>query len=288
MRFIAENSIVNALIPFIGVGGSTMQLHRIDRIQYIEVDFPGEPCSIQGFTTRHEGVSRPPYNSLNLGFNTQDQQTAVEGNRSLLARAFGVNQEALVTPRQVHGSDILVINEPNEDYSHFLSVEGDAVITNQPQVLIGVCVADCAPILLCDPENKVIAVVHAGWKGTATGLVAKAVAGMQSEFGSVPGLLQAAIGPCIQKCCYEVDEPVKKAFLHRGISWDLCAELTSPGKWQLSLAAANRELLQLAGLPAASIQASDQCVCCHSEQFFSYRRDKDDSGRQMGFIMLKA
>ena len=156
-----------------------MQLNRIGRIQYIEVDFPGSSCSIQGFTTRHEGVSRPPYNSLNLGMNTPDQQANVEGNRSLLARAFGVNQEALVTPRQVHGSDILVINEPNEDYSHFLSVEGDAVITNQPHVMIGVCVADCAPILLCDPENRVIAVVHAGWKGTAARLVAKTVAGMR-------------------------------------------------------------------------------------------------------------
>ena len=264
-----------------------MQLHRIDRIQYIEVVFPGTPCSTQGFSTRHEGVSRPPYNSLNLGINTQDQQANVEGNRSLLARAFGVNQEALVTPRQVHGSDILVINEPNEDYSHFLSVEGDAVITNQPNVLIGVCVADCAPILLFDPDKKVVAVVHAGWKGTAAGLVAKTVAGMQSEFGSNPARLHAAIGPCIQKCCYEVDEPVKKAFLQSGVSWDLCAELKSPGKWHLDLAAANRALLLQSGLPADSIQVSDQCVCCHSEQFFSYRRDKEESGRQMGFIMLK-
>ncbi len=264
-----------------------MQMNRIGRIQYVEVDFPGSACSIQGFTTRHEGVSRPPYNSLNLGMNTQDQQANVEGNRSLLARAFGVNQEALVTPKQVHGSDILVINEPNEDFSHFLSVEGDAVITNQPHVMIGVCVADCAPILLCDPENRVVAVVHAGWKGTADRLIAKTVAGMVSEFGSVPARLHAAIGPCIQKCCYEVDEPVRQAFQKGGITWNSCAELKSPGKWQLDLAAANRELLLLAGLPADAVQLSDQCVCCHSEQFFSYRRDKEESGRQMGFIMLK-
>lgn len=265
-----------------------MQLNRIGRIQYIEVDFPGSSHSIQGFTTRHEGVSRPPYNSLNLGMNTQDQQANVEGNRSLLARAFGVNQEALVTPRQAHGSDILVINEPNEDYSHFLSVEGDAVITNQSNVIIGVCVADCAPILLLDPEKMVIAVVHAGWKGTAAKLVSKTVAGMQSEFGSIPTKLQAAIGPCIQKCCYEVDEPVKKAFQHAGITWDLCAEQKTPGKWQLDLPASNRELLLSAGVPLDAIQVSEQCVCCHSEQFFSYRRDKEESGRQMGFIMLKA
>lgn len=264
-----------------------MELHKIGRIQFVDVVFPGPLCSTQGFTTRHEGVSRPPYNSLNLGMNTLDQQANVEGNRSLLARAFGVSQDALVTPRQVHGSDILVINEPNEDFSHFLSVEGDAVITNQPNVMIGVCVADCTPILLCDTEKRVVAVVHAGWKGTAARLVSKVVAGMQSEFGSDPARLYAAIGPCIQKCCYEVDEPVRKAFILGGISWDSCAELKNPGKWQLSLGAANRELLLHAGLSADAVQLSDQCVCCHSEQFFSYRRDQDESGRQMGFIMLK-
>jgi YfiH family protein len=168
-----------------------------------------------------------------------------------------------------------------------ISVESDAVITNQSNVIIGVCVADCAPILLFDPEQKVIAVVHAGWKGTAAKLVSKTVAGMQSEFGSIPAKLQAAIGPCIQKCCYEVDEPVKKAFQQVGITWDLCAEQKTPGKWQLDLALSNKELLSLAGVSADAIQISEQCVCCHSEQFFSYRRDKDDSGRQMGFIMLK-
>jgi YfiH family protein len=285
---VVQNVFYQSTYPATAVGGSIMQLNRIGRIQYVEVEFQGSSCSIQGFTTRHEGVSRPPYNSLNLGMNTQDQQANVEGNRSLLARAFGVNQEALVAPIQVHGSDILVINEPNEDYSHFLSVEGDAVITNQPNVLIGVCVADCVPILLCDPVKKVIAVVHAGWKGTAAKLVAKAVAGMQSEFGSAPANIQAAIGPCIQKCCYEVDEPVKKAFLQGGISWESCAEQTDAGKWNLDLAAANRELLQLAGISGDAIQISEQCVCCHSEQFFSYRRDKEESGRQMGFIMLKS
>jgi YfiH family protein len=264
-----------------------MQMKRLGRIHYIEAEFQGPACSVQGFTTRHEGVSRPPYNSLNLGTNTLDQPHNVEGNRSLLARAFGITQEALVTVKQVHGSDILVIDEPNEDYSHFLGLEGDAIITNQPGVMIGVCVADCVPILLLDGEKRIIAAVHAGWQGTAAGLVSKTVAGMRSEFGSEPARLQAAIGPCIQKCCYEVDAPVRQAFQQGGIAWDSCTEQKGPGAWLLDMAAANRELLLLAGLPASAIQTSDKCVCCHSEQFFSYRRDQGESGRQMGFIMLK-
>ena len=264
-----------------------MQMKRTERIHYIDVDFPGTTCSVQGFTTRHEGVSRPPYNSLNLGTNTLDQHFNVEGNRSLLARAFGVNQDSLVTLRQVHGTDILVIDEPNEDYSHFLTLEGDAIITNQTDVIIGVCVADCVPIILCDPDKRVVAAVHAGWQGTADRLVLKTVEGMKSEFGCKPEKIQAAIGPCIGKCCYEVDAPVRQAFLKGGGAWDSFADASGEGKWQLDMSAANRELLLLAGLKADAIKASEMCVCCHRELFFSYRRDKGETGRQMGFVMLR-
>jgi len=263
-----------------------MQTKRIQRIHYVDVAFPGTSGTVQGFTTRHEGVSRTPYNSLNLGMNTLDQPHNVEGNRSLLARAFGVTLESLVTVRQVHGDDILVIDEPNEDFTHFLGIESDAIITNQPNVMIGVCVADCAPILVFDPEHRVVAAVHAGWQGTAAKLAAKTVSGMQALFGSKPSALQAAIGPCIGPCCYEVDAPVRQAFLNNGIAWDAFASQGSEDKWQLDLSAANRELLLLAGLAPAAIQTSPMCVCCQRELFFSYRRDKGDTGRQMGFIML--
>jgi len=263
-----------------------MKMKRTGRIHYIAADFNGSPCSIQGFTTRHEGISRPPYNSLNLGTTTLDQQHNVEGNRNLLTRAFGITQEALVTVRQVHGNDVLVIDEPNEDTSHFLGIESDAIITNQPGLMIGVCVADCAPILLLDPEKRVIAAVHAGWQGTASRLVSKAVAGMKHQFGCNPALLQAAIGPCISPCCYEVDAPVKQAFDLNGLSWDDCAEQCGEGKWRMDISAANRGLLREAGVPDSSIQSSDMCVSCQRELFFSYRRDHGETGRQMGFIML--
>ncbi len=264
-----------------------MQMKRTGRIHYLETGFSGPACSVQGFTTRHEGVSRAPYNSLNLGTGTLDQPHCVEGNRSLLARAFGITQDALVTVKQVHGTDILVIDEPNDDYSHFLSLEGDAIITNQSGVMIGVCVADCAPILLLDQEKQIIAAVHAGWQGTAARLVAKTVAGMQSLFDCNPAELQAAIGPCIGKCCYEVDTPVRQAFTQNGLPWDSCTEQSGTDTWRLDLIAANRELLMEAGLPASRIQVSDMCVSCHRELFFSYRRDSGETGRQMGFIMLK-
>lgn len=265
-----------------------METIRAGRIHYLAPSFePKSPCTIQGFTTRHEGISRPPYHSLNLGTNTEDSPHNVEGNRSLLARTFGITQERLVTVRQSHGSDILVIDAPNDDFSHFAGLEADAIITNQAGIMIGVTVADCVPILLLDPVKKVIAAVHAGWQGTAARITEKAVQGMCTVFGSRSADIKAAIGPCIGPCCYEVDKPVKDGFKNHETPWDAVAQASGTGKWRLDLALANRIQLEEAGLMIGSIQTDGQCVCCHKEFFFSYRRDAGETGRQIGFIMLK-
>ena len=263
-----------------------MEMNRTGRVQYLAPDFSGSE-TVQGFTTRHEGISRPPYNSLNLGMNTDDSPHNVEGNRSILARAFGITMESLVTVKQTHSCDILAIDEPNDDFSHFLGIEADAIITNQPGVMIGVTIADCVPLLLHDAVKGVIAVVHAGWQGTASRITAATVAGMKEQFGCRPSDIRAAIGPCIAKCCYEVDQAVKDGFSNHNTPWDPVAEPAAPGKWRLDMVLANRIQLEEAGVPSVSIQDSGHCVCCHRELFFSYRRDNGDTGRQIGFIMLK-
>lgn len=266
-----------------------METTRTGRIHYLAPCFEAaQPATVQGFTTRHEGISRPPYNSLNLGANTEDSPHNVEGNRSLLARTFGVTQEQLVTVRQNHGSDILVIDAPNDDFSHFIGIEADAIITNQSGVMIGVTVADCVPLLLFDPVKKVIAAVHAGWQGTAAKIAVQAIQGMTKIFNCRPAEIKAAIGPCINPCCYEVDQPVKDGFKEQPSLWEAVTEPAGNGKWRLDLALANRMQLEEAGLAGSSIQTSGHCVCCQKELFFSYRRDDGETGRQMGFIMLKA
>lgn len=266
-----------------------MEVIRTGRIHHLAPCFETtNPVSVQGFTTRHEGVSRPPYNSLNLGTNTDDSPHNVEGNRSLLARTFGITMEQLVTVRQTHGSDILVIDAPNDDFSHFLGIEADAIITNQPGVMIGVTIADCVPVLLCDPVKKVIAAVHAGWQGTAANIVGQAVQGMQKLFGSKAAQIKAAIGPCINPCCYQVDQPVKDGFKGQPELWQAISEPDGADKWRLDLALANRMQLEDAGLTPDAIQTSGHCVCCQKELYFSYRRDNGETGRQIGFIMLSA
>ncbi len=263
-----------------------MEMKRTGRVQYLAPDSCGYGI-VQGFTTRHEGVSRPPYNSLNLGFNTEDSPHNIEGNRSIVARAFGITLEKLVTVRQTHSCDILAIDEQNDDYSHFLGIEADAIITSQPGVMIGVTIADCVPLLLHDKKNGVIAAVHAGWQGTASAITAAAVAGMKSHFSCKPSDIHAAIGPCIGPCCYEVDAPVKEGFAKYNTPWEPVTEPSGQDRWRLDMVLANRNQLVESGVPETSIQESGLCVCCHRELFFSYRRDNGDTGRQMGFIMLK-
>jgi hypothetical protein len=242
--------------------------------------------SVQGFTTRHEGLSRPPYNSLNLGLNTDDLPVRVDGNRSLLARAVGSEVEQLVTVNQVHGSDLLVIDAPNPDFTHFQRIDCDGIVTNQRGVLIGIGVADCYPILLLDPKRRAVAALHAGWKGTAAGICRKGVAALQEFFGSKPADILAAIGPGIGPCCYEVDEPVRRSFLAQGNGWEPFTEMSGPDRWRLDLAEANRLQLLQTGIPADHVTTPSHCVACTPELFFSYRRDNGETGRQMGFIML--
>lgn len=264
-----------------------MEMTRNGRVHYLAPLFDAKANgATAGFTTRHEGVSRPPYNSLNLGMNTDDAPHNVEGNRSILARTFNIQQERLVTVRQNHGSDILAIDENNSDYSHFASIEADAIITNQPGVMLGITVADCVPILLYDPAKKVVAAVHAGWKGTSSRIVEQTIKGMTELFKTRPGEIRACIGPCIGPCCYEVDQPVRDRFAHSRAEWELCAKPSGEGKWKLDMSQANRLQLIAAGVAEERIQSSDLCVCCHKELFFSYRRDGGETGRQIGFIML--
>lgn len=265
-----------------------MEQKKHGKIHYLEPEFvAASPGVVAGFTTRHEGVSRPPYNSLNLGINTNDSSHNVQGNRSLLARAFGAKAEQLLTVSQVHGTDILVVDAPNQDVTHFLKIECDGIITNQRNIMIGVGVADCLPLLVFDPVHRVIAALHAGWKGTAANIARKGVEALVADFGSRPADLIVSSGPSIGPCCYEVDEPVRAQFTQEAKAWQLSATETSQGKWTLDLAAANRFQLTECGVLPENIETSSQCVCCIPELFFSYRRDKGETGRHLGFIMLK-
>ncbi len=161
---------------------------------------------------------------------------------------------------------------------------GDAVITDRANVILGVRVADCVPILIFDTRRFVIGAVHAGWRGTAKGILKKTISTLAARYGSKSEDLLLAIGPSIGQCCYEVRPDVADAVTHE----------TGPGDYQkikgdrvlLDLQRANKLQAMRMGVPESQIEAVAECTACQIDKYFSYRRDGNPSGRQGGFISL--
>jgi len=262
-----------------------MKLIRQGKISYLQ---PGHlPTGmIAGFTTRNGGVSRPPYNSLNLGLGTEDQPANIEGNRATFTRTFDLAPHQLLTVKQVHGDGVLLIDEPNPDLSHFLNIEVDAIVTNQLGIMIGILTADCFPILIWHKKMPIIAAIHAGWRGAANGLITKVVETICSHFDCQAADLEAAVGPGIGAHNYEVDRPVRDAFRQGSGHWNEISKETKLGHWQLDIPLSCQLQLEQTGLKPNNIDIAEECTCCHPELFFSHRRDNGVSGRQLGFIQL--
>jgi YfiH family protein len=166
-------------------------------------------------------------------------------------------------------------------------IEGaDGLVTADQSVVLAVHVADCVPLLLADPRRRVVAAVHAGWRGTAAGVSIAAVTVMAERVGCRPEDLRAAIGPCIGACHYEVDEPVVAA-LQRWSWRDAVLTPNARGRWQLDLREATRRQLIEAGVPAIQIETLDWCTFEHPELFYSYRRDRA-TGRMAALVAIPA
>ena len=264
-----------------------MKTVKQGKIHFMQPAWAEQADLAAGFTTRNGGSSRPPYNSLNLGFGSGDQQSQVEANRAVVARSFGLEPHLLLTVKQVHGSEILVIDQPNPEVSHFQRVESDAIITNQRNILLGILVADCFPVILYDRSKHVAAVIHLGWRGTAAGLLERTVIAMREIFDCQAVDISAAIGPGIAAHNYEVDRPVRDLFRQGTGHWQRIATEVRLGHWQLDLQKSIALQLDAAGIDRAAIDTVAECTCCHKETFFSYRRDKGKTGRQMGFVLLR-
>ena len=195
---------------------------------------------------------------------------------SLLARmdwlehGFGtresrLDQSGMASLKQIHSGVSLEAREPGS------AGEGDALVTRTSGLAVSVRTADCFPILLADPRTHAVAAIHAGWRGTAAGIVASALGRMHSDFGTDPQHVYAAIGPGIGQCCYEVGEEVARQF-----------GLQRSGK--LDLAVENRSQLIRAGVSPERIEQVGACTFCNPAQFFSWRRDHDRSERMISFI----
>jgi len=237
---------------------------------------------VHAFLSRAGGLSQPPFDSLNLGYSGQpgtDSPEAIERNFAVLGRALGVTRGNLFSIRQVHGSRVVVAEDEGKRAP--LEIEADAAITATAGVAVGVLTADCLPVLLYDPARRVAGAAHAGWKGTEQEISAKTVEAMKNRFGSRPEDIRAALGPCIGPCCYEIGGEVAERF--SGAK----ALRVEGGRTTLDMAVANAGQLIAAGLKRESITMPGACTACGNRDFFSYRKDKGVTGRQLSFIMMK-
>ena len=231
-----------------------------------------------GFSTRRGGVSQGAYKSLNVGFTVGDLRENVLENLARVAAATGVPLAALSTASQVHGNRVLEVASPLGDPE-----EADALWTSDSQVAVAVKTADCVPVLLADPASRRVAAVHSGWRGTEAGVVRSTVETLLQK-GSRADQLLAAVGPSIAVCCYAVSAELAARF-SRKFGTDVVQ--TRERKPYLNLARAIQRTLLQVGLRPEHIDLLPQCTSCHSEEFFSHRRDRGVTGRHLSYALCQ-
>jgi YfiH family protein len=261
---------------------------RKNSIPYLQAEVFSE-CDFltHAFCTRQGGGSRDEYSSLNMSFREGDEEFQVLQNWGKLAGSFAIPIENFLVLNQVHGDDILIIKS-NESYSSSCNeLNYDATITSRHGMALCIKTADCVPVFFVDKKKKVIAAVHAGWRGTALGIAAKVIQVMQSKYNSLPQDILAAIGPSIGFCCYEVDSVVADNFaVHKGKN-NFLFPVSGKNKWMLDLPEANHQQILDCGVPESNIELSGLCTVCNQDLFFSHRGSGGITGRQINFLMLK-
>jgi len=231
------------------------------------------------FSTRQGGSSAGPFASLNLGRGVNDDPETVATNRRAVLEALGLRAGQHVEADQVHGAVVAVVGTADAGQS---IAGADGLVTADPGLTLAIHAADCVPLLLADPKRRVVAALHAGWKGTAAGIAVEGVRVLADRFKSNPRDLLVAIGPSIGPCHYEVDEPVMER-MRRWRWWPEVAVANGRQRWQLDLRAACRRQLLDAGLLPQRIEVLDLCTYDHPDLFYSYRRDKV-TGRMAAII----
>ena len=232
------------------------------------------------FSTKQGGVSEGVYAGLNLGYSTGDARAKVDENRRRLLEAFGVNDAQVCALEQVH-SNLVVAAEPG-----WHSVQADASVTANPDLLLVIGIADCLPVLFHDPVKNVVGAAHAGWRGTAGHISANVVGELESLYSSNPADLRVVMGPGIRGDCYQVGAEVVEQFIENGFPRSVYPP-DDEGRWRLDIAAANRYSLEQAGVKPDNIHLLGDCTHCVPEQFYSHRRDGRQRGSHWAVIKLQ-
>lgn len=245
----------------------------------------GVPGIAHGFLSRGHGAGPGLYDGLNCGPGSRDDPARVRANRAAAAAAFGLGPGALVTAYQVHSAACVTVEAP---WTPDAAPRADALVTDRPDVLIGVLTADCAPVLMADPEAGVVGAAHAGWRGALGGILEATLAAMTAR-GARPERIRAAIGPCIGKASYEVGPELQDQFVLDDPDNARWFDATGDGDRLLfDLEGYARARLARGGVPDPEGLGLDTLTT--PDRFFSYRRNslagETDYGRLLSAIRL--
>lgn len=254
-----------------------------------------EPALTAGFTGRGGGVSEGQWSSFNMGLHVGDKDADVIANRKLLAEAIGWPFDAWTCAEQVHGSRVYQATAADRGKGRAALddvITGcDAIMTNEPNILLASFYADCVPLYFYDPEHRVVALAHAGWRGTVQRIAQQTVEAMARAYGSKPEAVKAAIGPSIDSCCYEVDGVVIDQVESLIGALDVAPETAESmlikdggGKARINLKEINRQIMIKAGILPIHIELSTLCTGCETDLFFSHRMESGKTGRMASWI----
>jgi YfiH family protein len=235
------------------------------------------------FFTRVGGHSPAPFDSLHFGAAGHDAAT-LAANVGVAAEVLEIEPAQLYVTTQVHGRDVIILGS-HEDRELVLGQRADVLVSGTPGVGCGVKIADCVPILLADARTGAVAAVHSGWQGTVANVVGAAVEALRRKSGEGVELM-AAIGPHIESCCFEVGDDVAARLQAVAGGNDVVRRDRGP-RPHVDLRAIVRSQLVAAGLNRGAIDDVFGCTRCDRSRFFSFRRDRDASGRQLAAIVAR-
>ncbi|MCU0468868.1 MAG: peptidoglycan editing factor PgeF [Arcicella sp.] len=229
-------------------------------------------------SNRKDGVSPPPYSSLNLGLFTNDIPENIEKNRNIFFSNLGIRKSRVAHSYQIHKDHILKVTRCK-------AYEGyDALITENRNTFLTVTIADCTPILIYDAKNQAVAAVHAGWKGTVLDITAKTIQRMQLEFKTNPLDCYVYVGTCIDDTNFEVGEEVAEQF---SIEFKRLDKSSRKPKFYVDLKKANVAQLLKCGVPENQIEVSPFSTVINNDEYFSHRKEKGKTGRMVALIGMK-
>jgi YfiH family protein len=235
---------------------------------------------VHGFLGRRGGKSLGDYASLNVSFRVGDNPELVKDNLCDMKKAVGLHDLRIVTMRQVHGNHILDIRDKHLKEAG----EADGMVSGEREIFLGVLTADCVPILFNVPDKKLVAGLHAGWRGTLAGITTKMVNHLRDRFDVEPASVEVAMGPAIGPCCYEIGTDVSNSIVQKCGGTAKSTLQLRDGKSFLDLRQLNRLQLEEAGVSSEKTYQIGPCTSCAANDFFSYRRQKKKTGLQISFI----